>query len=332
MHAFARKLTAATLLTAGLLLGGCGKDSREAEKVTFNMSWLPQGSMAGVILAIDKGFYAEEGLVVEAVRGFGGIRTANELDQGMFQFGYADPLAVILNRANGGTARMIGAISDRWPAGLCFIKERHKVESPADLAGMVVGGGQNSPMQVLVPAWLDKNGVDKGKVTLMQLDPAVVVASLVEGKIDAGECWLGNSLPLFRRRAEEAGLSLGWLAYADFNLDIYGNGLISSDKVIKERPEQVRAFLKATYRGYAAALADPDAAVAVMLKHYPVLDASITKQQLLETGALLKQQARAGWMEADRVAGTLDFLRGAYGLKADVQVGDVFTTDYLPQP
>lgn len=329
----ARRLTAATLIATGLLLGGCGADDKQqAEKVTFNMSWLPQGSMAGVIWAIDKGFYAEEGLAVEAVRGFGGIRTANELDQGMFQFGYADPLAVILNRANGGTARMIGAISTQWPAGLCFIKERHNVAAPADLAGLTLGGGQNSPMQVLVPAWLDRNGVERSKVSMLQLDPAVVVASLIEGKIDAGECWLGNSLPLFRRRAEEAGLSLGWLAYADFNLDIYGNGLISSDKVIRERPDAVRAFLKATYRGYAAALADPDAAVAIMVRHYPVLDPAITREQLLETGALLNAQARPGWLDASRVGGTLDFLRDAYGLNADVKVEDVFTTAFLPQP
>lgn len=56
-----------------------------------------------------------------------------------------------------------------------------------------------------------------------------------------------------------------------------------------------------------------------------MLDAAITKQQLLETGDLLKAQARAGWMEPDRVAGTFEFLRVAYGLKADV-----FTTAFLP--
>jgi NitT/TauT family transport system substrate-binding protein len=52
------------------------------EKVTFNMSWLPQGSAIGPIVAQDRGFYKEAGLDVNIVRGYGGNRTANELTRG----------------------------------------------------------------------------------------------------------------------------------------------------------------------------------------------------------------------------------------------------------
>ena len=54
----------------------------DARTVQFNMAWLPQGSMAGIFVAIDKGYFADAGLNVEPVRGFGGMRTANELDPG----------------------------------------------------------------------------------------------------------------------------------------------------------------------------------------------------------------------------------------------------------
>ena len=210
----------AALTTAAC--SGEGADNATAaalRPVTFNMSWLPQGSMAGVIAAIERGYYADVGLDVSTTRGFGGIRTVNELDQGMFEFGYGDPLAIILNRSNGGQTRMVGAINERWPAGLCFIAGRHQVASPADLAGMVVGGGQNSPVQALVPAWLEANGLPRDHVTMMQLDPSVIAASLIEGKIDAGECWLGNSLAVYQKRAREAGLTIGLIEYSQFNLD-----------------------------------------------------------------------------------------------------------------
>ena len=58
-----------------LLIAACSESP--SEQITFNMSWLPQGSMSGVIVAIDQGFYEDVGLDVEAVRGFGGIRSAN---------------------------------------------------------------------------------------------------------------------------------------------------------------------------------------------------------------------------------------------------------------
>src|SRR5438874_11599308 len=94
------------------------------EKVTFNMSWLPQGSASGVIVALDRGFFKDAGLDVSIVRGYGGNRTANELDQGQFEFGYVDPISVILNRSNGGKIKMVGAINTRWPAAICWVTSR----------------------------------------------------------------------------------------------------------------------------------------------------------------------------------------------------------------
>jgi NitT/TauT family transport system substrate-binding protein len=72
------------------------------EKVTYNMAWLPQGSSIGPIVAADRGWFKEVGLDVNIVRGYGGGRTANELDQGQFEIGYVDPISLMLNRNNGG--------------------------------------------------------------------------------------------------------------------------------------------------------------------------------------------------------------------------------------
>jgi len=155
-----------------------------------------------------------------------------------------------------------------------------------------------------------------------QLDPALVVTSLVEGKIDAGECWEGNSLPLFRKRAKEAGVTLGWLPYSSFGLDIYGSGILSTEKMLADRPATVKSFLDATYRGYAYSAANPDEVVGMMVKRFPMLEPEITRQQMLETTALMKDGA--GRLDPARVASTLDFLKQAYPLKADLAPGDVF--------
>ena len=59
-------------------------------------------------------------------------------------------------------------------------------------------------MQVLLPMWLGANGVDVKDVIMMQLDSAVVIASLLEGQIDAGECWRANSIPLVRKARQRS--------------------------------------------------------------------------------------------------------------------------------
>jgi len=80
-----RRIGATLAAAAALALAGAST-GQTLEKVTFNMSWLPQGSSIGIIVAQAQGYYKEAGLDVNIVRGYGGNRTANELDQGQFDF------------------------------------------------------------------------------------------------------------------------------------------------------------------------------------------------------------------------------------------------------
>src|SRR6202030_2627665 len=64
------------------------------------------------------------------------------------------------------------------------------------------------------------------------------------------------------------------LAYADVGLDLYGNGIIASDGLIKSNPDFVRRFVTATMQGLADAIADPQQAGAIMNKHHREVDAA----------------------------------------------------------
>lgn len=304
---------------------------RPLETVRFNMSWLPQGSMAGVFVAIDKGYYAAEGLRVEPMRGFGGIRTVNELDRGMFEFGYVDPLSVALNRAAGGRTKLVGGINMRLPAGACYVRERRTLERPKDLAGLTFGAGQSSGVQALLPAWLEDNGVAPDAVKRVQLEPAVVVSSLVEGKVDAAECWLGNSMALFQKAARTAGLTIGRLPYANFGLDVYGSGIAARDDLLAKEPGLARRFLAATYRGYADAARNPAAAVAILRKHHPLLDPAVTEQQVRETAELMASEGGALAFDPAKIGRTVQLLERAGQLDGQVAADKLFTNDFLPK-
>lgn len=315
--------------TAFLLVGLVGTPvANAADSITFNMSWLPQGSMSGVITAIEKGFYSEVGLDVEAVRGYGGGRTTNEIDQGLFEFGYGNPLNMVLNRSKGGKTRIVGAINQHWPAGLCHIRERHKLDAPSDLKGITVGGGSYSPVHVMLPVWLELNGESRDAVTLLKMDGAVVDVSLVEGKIDAAECWLGSNKALIEKLAKQADLTVGFLNYSDFNFDILGSGIVTSDKVIAENPDKVRRFVTATFRGYAYANANPEEATDYLLKQFPVLDRDVTLQQVKETVDLMAGSGKLGMIDPAQVQRTIEFVGPAYGIDS-VAAEDLYTNDFL---
>ena len=115
------------------------------------MSWLPQGSVIGVIVALDKGYFKDAGLDVELVRGYGGNRTANELDQGQFEIGYVDPVSIMLNRSNGGKTRLVGAINTSWPGGHLLRRQDRQTadarrpQGPDDGRRVGIAGAQRRP-------------------------------------------------------------------------------------------------------------------------------------------------------------------------------------------
>lgn len=289
------------------------------EAVSFNMSWLPQGSVGGVIVAKSLGYFQEEGLDVTLNQGYGGQRTVNEIDQGLFDIGYGDPVSVILNRANGGATRFIGTINTVWPAALCYLKKDDKViDGLDDIAGMSLGGGATSPVQVVVPAWLEANNLPRDHVKLLQMNPAVISTAFLDGEIDLAECWEGASLPILTQTAAESGKEIGMLRYRDFGLDIYGSGFVTSEAMLTEKPETVDAFLRAAYRGYEYMAANPEAAADIMVAEFPILKRPIVLEQIQQINALVVDPGAAGepigYIREDRMQGTIDFIVKAFDL------------------
>ena len=323
------KLLGVGALAMGAHLAGA------VEKLSYNMAWLPQGSSVGVIAAQQLGYFKDVGLEVNVVRGYGGNRTANEIDQGQFDVGYVDPVSVLLNRANGGKVRLIGAINTRWPAGICFDTKRHSPKSPAEMKGLVMGGGTGSPVQNVVPVWLELNGLPKNTIRMMRMDPAVVDASLIEGRIDLAECWRASNRVVIQKQAKDAQVSLGWIEYSEFGLDAYGSGFAVSDETIQKRPEALRKFLQASYKGYEYAIGNPEKAADLIVKAFPTTDRSVALSQIRDINDLIvDSQARdkgLGHLRDDRMLKTVEFIDKAFNLSGKVKPQDAYTNSLLKQ-
>lgn len=303
------------------------------EKLTYNMAWLPQGSSVGVAVAIDRGWFKEAGLDVNMMRGYGGNRTANELDQGQYEIGYVDPVSLALNRANGGKIRLVGAINTHWPAGICYIEKNGEKKNLDAMKGLQLGGGSASPVHNIVPAWLEANGKPKDFIRLLRLDPAVVDASLVEGKIDLAECWRASNRPVILKQAKIAGVNIGWVEYSDYGLNAYGSGFAASEDMIAKKPDVIRKFLKASYRGFDFARANPDQAADMMVKMFPALDRTVVLDQIKDINDLIVDKSAngrgLGYLRDDRIQSTMQFIDKSFDLKGKVKAADIYTNALL---
>ncbi|HEX7909637.1 MAG TPA: ABC transporter substrate-binding protein [Paraburkholderia sp.] len=321
-------LGAAALAATALLTS-----AQAADTVRVNLAWLPQGSTGGILLAQAKGYYREAGLDVSVMRGYGGQRTVNEVDGGLFEFGYGDPLSVMLNRAHGGHAVMVGAINTRWPGAMCYLERPgFKVNSLKDLAGLTLGGGGASPVQNIMPAWLKQNGMAPDAIRTVRLDPAVINTALLQKRIDLSECWEGASLPVQAALAKRAGQQLGHVYYRDFGLDMMGNGIVTTDTFVAQHSDVVKRFLDATYRGYALMREHPQQAADAIAAQYPVLDKAILLQQIVETNGLIVDDPaghKIGWLRPARMDATAAFVSRAFGTGAKVKAVDVYTNRFV---
>ena len=304
-----------------------------ADTVRVNLAWLPQGSTGGILLAQAKGYYRDAGLDVSVMRGYGGQRTVNEVDEGLFEFGYGDPVSVMLNRAHGGHTVMVGAINTRWPGAMCYLERPgFKVNTLKDLSGMTLGGGGASPVQNIMPAWLRQNGMAPDAIKTVRLDPAVINTALLQKRIDLSECWEGASLPVQAALAKRAGQQLGKVYYRDYGLDMMGNGIVTTDAFVAQHPDVVKRFLAATYRGYALMREHPQEAADAIGALYPVLDKAILLQQIVETNGLIADdpaQHKTGWLRPARMDATAAFVSRAFGTGSKVKAADLYTNQFV---
>jgi NitT/TauT family transport system substrate-binding protein len=310
-----------------------GQPASAQEKITYNMSWLPQGSSIGPMVAAQRGWFKEAELDVDIVRGYGGGRTANELDQGQFEIGYVDPISLVLTRKNGGKIRLVGAINTQWPAGICYVVKQGQKKMLDSMQGLRLGGGSASPVHNVVPAWLEMNGKPRGFIQLVRLDPAVVDISLIEGKTDLAECWLASNWPLLRKQAKAAGVALEWIRYSDHGLNAYGSGFAVREDYIGKKPEVVRKFLSASYRGFDFARSNPDQAADIAVQMFSTLDRAVVLDQIREIADLITDPDVAGkglgYLREDRMASTLAFVDKAFDLQGKIKLPDIYSNDLL---
>lgn len=322
-------LLAAITLSAGVAVA----TGARAESFDFNLSWLPQGSTAGIIVAAHEGYYKEEGLEVTPVRGFGGLRTVNEIDQGLFKFGYGNPDGIVVNRAAGGSVRMVGSLNTTNPGGICYVNERHKLTSLEDMKGLALGGAAGTPVNVTFPALLSMNGLPADHVKIVQMQGSVVTTALIDGTIDIYECWRASGKPLLETQAREAGVTIGFVSYEDMGLKTMGSGIATTDAIIEKQPELVEKVLRASYRGYRFLLDNPEGAADIVLKMFPEVSRDAVLAQIKDINELIvgpgTEEHGMGYIDPQRAADLVKFISTANNLGDVVAPDAIYTNQFI---
>lgn len=336
-------LRAWTRIAGGLTLGlalaaalphGVAAGQAAPEKITFLMDWVIGGKHALFYPALEKGYYREQGLDVEIQRGTGSRETAVAVDRGLVDFGFADAGVVTLEVARGAKLRALGMVFDEQP--LMFIALRESgIKTPKDFVGKRYGTAIASMSGALFPGFMRLNGIDPAQVKMINVEIASTIPALFAGQIDVTSGYSNSGLPIAWFSAVKEGKDVVSIPAGDYGLDIYSNGIIAPPQTLEKRPDTVRRFMLATYRGLKYAAENPEEALQILLAHHPeIRNRDIARAQFREAlRNFLTPAARKhglGWMDPAKWKLTRDIIFEGYKVDKTIPVEELYTGAFLP--
>ena len=232
------------IVAAALVPLGAG--AQAAEKVVFALNWFPVGDHAAYWVALEKGYYKEKGLEVELQNSKGSADSIAKVDTGRADVGLADAAVVIASISRGAKIKDVGMVFDRTPLNV-FSRKETPITKPKDLEGKTLAAPPGDSQRQVWPAFAKLHGIDMDKVTWVNVEPSAKIAALAEKRVDAVADYLTGK-PLYEKAVGEGNVVL--MPWADFKFDMYSMSIMASEKTMKERPQVLKGFLEASYRGW----------------------------------------------------------------------------------
>lgn len=301
-----------------LLLVACGtqaptEDSPPAEdaapseptRISLPMGFIADPQYAPFYVAVDKGYYAEEGFELEFDYSFETDGVAL-VGAGELPFAIVSGEQVLLARAQELPVVYFLEWFQRFPIAV-ISKAGTGIEEPADLAGRSVGlpvffGAS----YVGYAGLLSANGMSQDQVIASEIG-FTQVETLKSDQVEAVVGYANNE-PL---QLEAQGEHIDVIYVAD-HVDMVANGVITNEETIAGNPEMVEAFARATLRGLADTLADPAEAYEISKKYVEGLDDS--RRNVLDASLEMWQADTLGltdeasWQRTQDVLLEIEFL------------------------
>ncbi len=317
-----------------VLATGCSvqqEDATEAQldEVTLQLQWITQAQFAGYYVALDNGWYLEEGIDLTIAPGGPDIIPADALRSGTVEFG-TGLLADIIVAVEGGNP-LVSVAQIQQSNGLVLLAKKDSgIAMPQDFLGKRVGvwmGGWQAQFDALVA----KEGVDPQEFELVSqgfsMDP------FLNGELDVASAMIYNEY----HTVLESGVNpndIQIIAYEDFGLGFPGDALMTTRELVEQNPDLVARMVRASLRGWQYAIDHPEEAVEIVLKYDKtgLQERDHQLSMMEEISKLVQVSVRPlGFTERSDVRQAIQVLL-SYGVIADsIEPEDVFTNEYWEQ-
>ena len=269
------------LLLAATLAVSAGLASAQ-DAVSLRLNWYLGGLHVPYYYGKDMGFFKQEGIDLTINEGRGSGNTVQVVAAGSDTFGMADSSSLITTASKGAEVKSVMSLLNSTGFSVVSLASTG-IRTPKDLEGKSFAVSPGDPLGQLFRALAAHNKLDMNKIRFVQVDPAAKVVSVLEKKVDALLGGADDQYFLIKYKGQEPAA----LRYADHGANIVGMTILTTTSTIKNKPDLVRRFVKASVRSWEEAKKNPNAAVDAAMKVKPDLNRQSTLDQMMVDFELL---------------------------------------------
>jgi len=318
------------------LLAGATPALAELTDIRFTLGWKTQGSDAPFLLALEQGYFEEEGLNVTIDQGEGSAATVTRIMGGAYDAGFGDINAIIQNAAArpGEAPVMVYQLWNRPPFAIVTPKSAG-IETPADFEGKTLGGAQGTPTTRLFPVFAELNGINLDMVAQESMAPNLQEPMMIRGDIDGAFVFTSTSwFNLIANRQDPAN-DYNWFNFEDYGMDLYSNGLMVSRDLLANNPEAVAGLVRAVNRATMEVAANQDSSVEAIMAFDNLVDPELERARLefALTNLMNAPEVASigmGDLVDERLTRSIEIVAQGYGLDRLPEASEIFDRSFLP--
>ena len=260
------------LLAALLLLAALSAPASAADRITFGTDWLAEAEHGGFYQAVADGSYARAGLDVVIKQGGPQVNTPLLLATGFYDFAIISNDSQALNLVREGSPYVIVAAYFQKDPDILMAHRQAGFASPADMKGhpiLIASGAWDSFWKFLVVKFGFTN--DQGRPYTFNLAPFLADKKLVQQGYLTSEPFT----------ARAAGADPAVFLLADYGYSSYATMVMTSKKLVAEKPDLVQRFVDASILGWRSFMHGDNAkAIDLITKDNPDYPRALAEQSI----------------------------------------------------
>ena len=291
------------------------------EKTSLRLKWINQAQFSGYYMAQKEGAYSKAGFDVKIDPAGPNISPVQMVVSGVNDFGIIGGSELLKARSQGIPIVALATILQDDPISLVSLQEDN-ITTPEDLigkqVGVIYGNGED-----LYREYLRIHNIDKSQLKEVAALPGG--GQLLSGQVDILMAY-STSVPV---QLSLQGVETNVVNLSSNATSAYGDTLFTTEEMIKNHPDEVSRFVRASLEGWVFAVENQSVAIDEVMRINPTLERAAQVGYLEKLIPFMGDQAKMGESKAEKWESMQDMLIQSGSIEKKTDVTQAFTNRFL---